>query len=337
MNRHAMEPQAAGFPDSAEAWLARLHSPARSPQDEEAFERWRAADPDHAAAFAEVDYLHRNAAMLAEDPLLRAVARAARRDLARRPQARPQRTWWLAAGVAAALLVALGLTQMVRTGAPVEQRYATGTGLPQSVTLADGTQVQLDAQSSLVTRFSAHQREVILRNGRAQFHVAHDAARPFVVLVDGNVIRDIGTTFQVSRRADGVTVGLLEGRVSVSRDTAGQTWTSNLAPAQQLHIDAQGRAAGVAPLDLDQARGWTRGELSFDQRRLDDLLQSMNRYSATQLRLGDPALASLKVSGSFHAGDQDALALALAQGWKLRVERTGTDELTLLPSAAGAR
>jgi len=79
MSRHAMESQPARFPDSAEAWLARLHSPARSPQDEEAFERWRAADPDHAAAFAEVEYLHRNAALLADDPLLRAVARARER------------------------------------------------------------------------------------------------------------------------------------------------------------------------------------------------------------------------------------------------------------------
>jgi transmembrane sensor len=332
MNRHAMEPRGGRFPDSAEAWLARLHSPARSPQDEEAFERWRAADPDHAAAFAEVEYLHRNAAMLADDPLLRSVARAARRDLARRVPARPQRTWWMAAGLAAGVLVAVGLTQWMRQGRTVEQTYAAGTGLPQALTLADGTQVQLDAQSSLVTRFSAHQREVILRNGRAQFQVAHDSARPFVVLVDGNVIRDIGTTFQVSRRAEGVTVGLLEGRVSVSRDTVGQTWTSDLSPAQQLHIDAGGHLSGVAPLDLDQARSWTRGELSFDQRRLGDLLQAMNRYSTTQLRLGDPALASLKVSGSFHAGDQNALAMALAQGWKLRVERTGAEELTLLPA-----
>ncbi|MGN6383365.1 MAG: FecR family protein [Dyella sp.] len=336
MNRHAASPRASDFPTSAEAWLARLHSPLRSPQDEEAFERWRAADPDHAAAFAEVEYLHRNAAQLADDPLLRAVARAARRDLARRPPARVQRTWWLAAGLAAAVLAAVGLTHLMRQDAPVERSYATGTGLPQALTLADGTEVRLDAQSSLVTRFGAHQREVIVRNGRAQFRVAHDTARPFVVLVDGNVIRDIGTTFQVSRRAEGVTVGLLEGRVSVSRDTVGQAWTSELAPAQQLHIDTRGHAAAVAPLDLDQARSWTHGELSFDQRRLDDLLQSMNRYSTTQLRLGDPALASLRVSGSFHAGDQDALAKALAQGWKLRVERTTANELTLLP-AAGAR
>ncbi|HEX5305505.1 MAG TPA: FecR domain-containing protein [Dyella sp.] len=327
----------ADVPDNAEAWLARLHSPARTAQDEEAFERWRAADPDHAAAYVEVEYLHRQAALLADDPLLRAVARAARRDLAKRPSARPQRAGWLAAGLAAAVLVAVGITQIMRPTAPVEQSYVAGIGLPQTLTLADGTQVQLDAQSSLLTRFSARQREVFLRSGRAQFRVAPDSARPFVVRVDGNVIRDVGTTFQVSRRADGVTVGLLEGRVSVSGDAAGQTWSRELAPAQQLHIDPRGQAAEVAAMDLDRARSWTHGELWFNQRALGDLLQSMNRYSTTQLRLGDPALASLKVSGRFHAGDQDALALALAQGWKLRVTRTGANELTLLPAAAGAR
>lgn len=338
MTREAMEPHAADRPASAEAWLARMHSPARTPADEEAFERWRAADPDHAAAYAEVDYLHRNAGLLAHDPLLRAVARAARRDLARRPTARPPRAWLVAASMAAGLLLAVGLTLLVFQGAPSEQVYATSVGLPQAFTLADGTRVQLDAQSSLVTRFSGRQREVILRNGRAQFRVAHDAQRPFLVRVDGNVIRDIGTIFEVNRSARGVTVGLLEGRVAVSHSSGsgGSSWISELAPAQQLHIDPNGALEAVSPLDLAQAQAWPRGELTFNERRLDSLIESMNRYSTTQLHLGDASLAALKVSGSFHAGDQQALAKALVRGWQLRVQRTGTDELTLLPPA-GAR
>jgi len=332
MKRHATDVSADGPPRNAEEWLARMHSPARGPQDEEAFERWRAADPEHAAAYAEVEYLHRNATRLAGDPLLRAVARAARRDLARRAPARPSRSRWAAVGLAACALMAVGVTQMVARPEPsAGQTLAAGIGLPHTVTLDDGTQVELDAQTSLLVRFDGRQREVILRNGRAQFQVAHDALRPFVVVADDNVIRDVGTTFQVSRQASGVTIGLLEGRVSVSHDTSGHRWTSDLAPAQQLHVDANGSAGEVTPLDVASARGWTRGELAFDGRRLDDLLSAMNRYSATQLRLGTPALASLKVSGSFRAGDQEALARALAQGWNLRVERTGAHELTLLP------
>ena len=338
MNRPLTEDATEDRPGNAEEWLARLHSPARSAQDEEAFELWRAADPEHAAAFAEVEYLHRNAALLGGDPMLRAVARAARRDLARRRVARPTRQgWWIAAGIAACLLLAVSIVQIVsdrhgRGG----QTYAAGVGLPQSVVLSDGTRVQLDAETSLVARFDGHQREVILRNGRAQFQVAHDTGRPFLVVAGGNLIRDVGTTFQVSRSADGVTVGLLEGSVSVSRDTVGHAWVSDLKPAQQLHVDASGQAGAVTPLDVDAARGWTRGELVFSEQRLDTLLQAMNRYSTTQLRLGDPSLAGLRVSGRFHAGDPQALAEALAQGWKLRVVRTGPGELTLLP-ASGAR
>lgn len=335
MNRRATEHAIPDFPSSAEDWLARLHSPARSPQDEDAFERWRSADPDHAAAYAEVEYLHRNAALLGGDPMLRAVARAARRDFSRRRAARPpRRAWWLAAGIAASLLVAVSIVQIMTDRPDLGgQTYAAGVGLPRAVTLADGTEVALDADTSLVALFDGHRREVILRNGRAQFHVAHDPARPFMVVVDGNLVRDIGTTFQVSRSADGVTVGLLEGRVSVSRDAVGHAWVSDLKPAEQVHIDASGQAGPVTPLDVDAARGWTRGEFTFSKQRLDDLLQAMNRYSQTQLRLGDPSLAGLRVSGRFHAGDQQALAEALAQGWKLRAVRTGAKELTLLPPA----
>jgi len=338
MSRQAMEHASPDLPSNAEEWLARLHSPARSPQDEEAFERWRTSDPDHAAAYAEVEYLHRNAALLGGDPLLRAVARAARRDFTRRQQARPaRRTWWIAAGLAAGLLLTVSIVQMMADRPDLGgQTYAAGVGLPRSITLSDGTEVELDAETSLIARFGGHQREVILRNGRAQFHVAHHDARPFLVVADGNVIRDIGTIFQVSRGADGVTVGLLEGSVSVSRDTVGHAWVSDLKPAQQLHIDASGQAGRVTRLDVEEARGWTRGELAFSEQRLDELLQAMNRYSQTQLRLGDPSLAGMKVSGRFHAGDQQALAEALAQGWKLRVVRTGARELTLLP-AAGSR
>lgn len=336
MNRQAMEDATPDLPGSAEEWLARLHSPARSPQDEDAFERWRAADPDHAAAYAEVEYLHRNAALLGGDPMLRAVARAARRDFTRRRAARPpRRAWWVAAGLAASLLLAVSVVQIMADRPDLGgQTYAAGVGLPRSVILSDGTEVALDAETSLVARFDGHHREVILRNGRAQFRVAHDPARPFLVVADGNLIRDIGTTFQVSRGADGVTVGLLEGRVSVSRDAVGHAWISDLKPAQQLHIDASGRASPVTRLDVEAARGWTQGELAFNEQRLDDLLRAMNRYSQTQLRLGDPSLAGLKVSGRFHAGDQQALAEALALGWKLRVVRTGASELTLLPTGA---
>ena len=54
----------------------------------------------------------------------------------------------------------------------------------------------------------------------------------------------------------------------------------------------------------------------------------------TKLKLGDPALATLRISGSFHAGDQETLAYALARGWHLNVRQTAENELTLLPETS---
>ena len=319
-------------PLSAEEWLARLLSPDSGAHDSEVFERWRVADPEHAAAYAEAERIHRNAAQLSGDPLLRAAARAARLDTARQRSLRRRRGWLLGVGIAASVLLTLGLIMHGGDAAATTQHYANAIGLPQTLQLADGTRLRLDAESAVTVRLGAAQRVATLEHGRVEFAVAHDPQRPFLVRAAGTTIRDIGTVFQVSRDRDGVTVGLLKGKVAVSGRSGDQPWTSELEPAQQLHIDARGVAGAVAPLDLASAQGWTQGELAFRDRRLGDLLDEMNRYSNTQLRLGDPSLAALQVSGSFHAGDQDALAKALARGWQLRVVRTAANELTLLPA-----
>lgn len=318
-------------PLSAEEWLARLLSPDSGSNDEAVFERWRLADPKHAAAYAEAERIHRDSALLSGDPLLRAASRAALRDTAVENRSRRRQVWMLTAGIAACLLLTMGLIWHGNNGAVVEQHYVNTIGLPQTLHLVDGTQLSLDAKSSLRVRVGPHLREVTLEQGRAEFTVAHDPQRPFLVHAGDSTIRDVGTIFQVSNGSDGVTVGLLEGRVAITGGAKDHRWTSELAPAEQMHIDNGGVAGTVAPLDLAAAQGWPHGELAFQQRRLDDLLHEMNRYSSTRLRIGDPSLAGLKVSGSFHAGDQQALAAALASGWRLRVARTAPDELTLLP------
>lgn len=321
----------ADTPLSAEEWLARLLSPDSGSDDEEVFERWRQADPKHAAAYDEAARIHRNSALLSGDPLLRAASRAALRDTAIEGRSRQRQMWMLTVGIAACLLVTVGLIWRSNDRAIIEQHYANAIGLPHTLHLVDGTQLTLDAGSSVAVRVTPHLREVTLERGRVEFAVAHDPQRPFLVHAGDSTIRDIGTVFQVSSGSHGVTVGLLSGRVAITGGAKDNLWTSELEPAEQMHIDNGGLAGAVTPLDVAAAERWTHGELAFQQRRLDDLLLEMNRYSKTQLRLGDPSLAGLKVSGSFHAGDQQALAAALSSGWQLRVAHTAPDELTLLP------
>ncbi len=316
------------YPDSTEEWLAHLLSTESDTQDSATFERWRMADPEHASAYARAEHIHRTGNLLGRDPLLRAASTSSRSESARRRQ------WSVALGLAACMMLAFGVLWQIWGSTGSEQRYASGQGLPQTVQLADGTRLRLDAQTELTVRLGEQQRELTLQHGRVQIDVAHDPSRPFVAYAGDSEIRDVGTVFQLSEDDDGVDVGLLSGRVAIH---SAHGWQGELAPAEQVHIDPSGRAGPVRALDTDAATGWTRGELVFRSEPLDRLLADMNRYTTTQLRLGDPQLADIQVSGSFRAGDPTGLAKALARGWSLKVVRTAPDELTLLPAESVRR
>lgn len=310
------------FPQTAEDWFVRLRAADCSSSERAAFSHWHAADPENAGRFAEIEYLHDAAAQLADDPLIRAATRAAKRKSA----VHRQRLGWLAA--AAAMVGAIGLGVYHYRVAPAGSQYASDT-TPRTIVLADGTRMQLDAASSVTLRISASQRLLELQHGRVELVVAADAARPFEVHAGAATIRDIGTTFQVSRDARGVDVALLDGRVEVSGKHAGQAWRKLLDPEQRVQIDPNGIAGAVEALDMAAAQGWPEGQLVFHQRRLDDLLAEANRYAPLQLRLADPSLGSLRVSGSIRAGDQQTLLKALERGWQLSATRTGPEQVSI--------
>ncbi|MGH8083225.1 MAG: FecR family protein [Lysobacter sp.] len=307
--------------------MALLDSPQCTSHDRAEFDRWLDAEPDHVLAYVEAERAHQAAAQLAGDEMLQAAARIAWRSTGRE-SARSR--WWIPAAMAASLLVATAVgVNWLRTPEPATQdRYLTKVGEQRSMRLADGTQVLLDTDSAIVARFDHQHREVEVDRGRVQFQVAADAARPFSVKAGTGLIRDIGTTFQVSKTDGTVNVGLIEGQVIVSNGVAQAG--STLQPGQQISYDHGGRMSPPEPLDLNVAQAWPAGDLVFKNRRLDALLIEMNRYSATKLRLADPALGKITVSGVFHIGDQAALLEALEQGWSLKAEqRSGEDEIVL--------
>lgn len=308
----------------AEAWMARLMAPDCTPADRAAFEDWLAQSPRHIEAWLEVERVQALSAQLQSDEMVRAAARAVRRA-----PAITARRAWIPAAAAAMLVVAVAAIwwRYEPESTVVPQHYATAMGEQSEVTLADGTVVLLDTGTQLTAMFDSRERLVELAKGRAQFVVGHDEQRPFRVKAGPSTVRDIGTTFQVAHRDGAVDVGLLEGRVDVS--AKGDRNVATLSPGEQVRVDANGRIGPKAPLDVTSARAWPQGDLVFRERRLDELLIEMNRYSKQQVRLADPALGGLVVSGVFHAGDQDALVAVLERGWSLRAERRGADEIVL--------
>ena len=93
--------------------------------------------------------------------------------------------------------------------------YATDIGERRSITLEDGSTIDLNARSKVRIKFSKGERDVELLQGQALFGVTHDVARPFVVRSGTAVVRAVGTQFDVYRKRSGTTVTVVEGRVAV--------------------------------------------------------------------------------------------------------------------------
>lgn len=318
--------QADSDDERAAAWVALLDSPECTARDRAEFDRWLDQSPRHVAAYVEAERAHGAAAQLASDEMLQAAARIAWRATGR-DSARPR--WWMPTALVASLLVAtvVGVGWLRAPADLAVEHYATAIGEQRSLRLPDGTQVMLDTDTAIVARFGDDRREIELDRGRVQFQVAADPARPFSVKAGDGVIRDIGTTFQVSKNADSINVGLIEGSVIVSSPVAQAG--STLTPGQQLSYDRGGRMTPPEPLDLNVAQAWPTGDLVFKNSRLDALLTEMNRYSSTKLLLAEPALGEITISGVFHIGDQASLLKALEQGWSLRAEHGQGGEIVL--------
>jgi len=95
--------------------------------------------------------------------------------------------------------------------------YSTDIGEQRSITLADGSTVDLNARTRIRVRMSEQDRRVELLEGQALFQVAKDKSRPFIVRSNDTQVRAVGTQFDVYRRKTGTTVTVLEGRVAVLR------------------------------------------------------------------------------------------------------------------------
>lgn len=313
--------------EQAEAWYARLMAPCSSPE-REAFEQWRAL-PGHAEAFAATERLLDGVDALAgSDPRMESLMQLARRRPAAAARgARHWRIWAAAACVALAAALGLRFGPTLLNG-PAPMQYAT-TGQGKTIALEDGSSIQLDVASHIVVSFGSKRRSVELLEGRALFDVAHDAARPFVVMAGDGSVTAVGTRFEVQREGDDVVVTLAKGIVAVSRQTVqGGDRETRLRPGQQLQWSDKRAGWTLRPADTEAALGWTHGRLIFRGTPLVDVVAEVNRYSTRKLVLGDPSLAQFPVHGNFLAGDAGAVVAALKAVLPVRVDETG-DEILL--------
>ncbi|OHX37186.1 hypothetical protein BJL95_21190 [Methylomonas sp. LWB] len=285
----------------ASAWLARLNSGDCSTDDRAGFEAWLAMDTRHADAFRRAERLWRELAGLGEvaRPQLKqaqAVYRHARR----------KRRWPMAGLAAAALLAGVLIVNPPIWQWLTAERFTTGKGERETVTLSDGSSIELNTDTAIRVNYSARARRVWLERGEAWFNVAHNNLTRFEVRVGEGWIEDIGTQFNVRRDPANLDVAVQEGEVAVQVATNPEVL--HLTAGQQTNFDRQGRAAPVRAGDLAAIAAWRGGVLVLKNLTLADVARELERYHAVSIEIADADLRQLSVSGRFPT---DNLPLAL--------------------------
>ena len=286
--------------DQAIAWHVRLAEADEAVWAE--FIDWLESDTAHAAAYDRVATGDR---LIEAADFDTAPVRIADND----NPAQPRRWWWaLGAGgaVAAALAVVAFQPGMIR---PASSAYtvATANGERKTVTLGDGTRIELGGGTT-VRLDSADDRVAALDRGEAVFHVRHDAARPFTVTAGGVAVRDLGTIFDLGITDAQVRVAVAEGSVMVRPEREALHLGAGEAAARDTRSGTITRAR-VAPALVG---GWRTGNLSFDGARVGDVAAALTRLYGTELVLV-PNLSSKPFTGMVRftgAADRDVPHLA---------------------------
>lgn len=153
----------------------------------------------------------------------------------------------------------------------------TPRGGQYRVVLSDGTQVWLNAGSSLSYSmiFSGHERRVEL-SGEAYFVVAHDTKKPFIVQTANQEVKVLGTSFNInaySNESRTVTT-LLTGSVQLSSRKGAEK--AYLIPGQQSIMS--NRDFDVQQVEVSLFTAWKDGEFRFQATPLTDVMRQIERW-----------------------------------------------------------
>jgi len=286
-----------------------------SEADRQAAADWIDADPHHAVAFARMQAAWDSAERLRASPsLVNAFVQPPAR-------ARPRRRLLAGGLIAASVAVCCVFGGWAFLLGP--QTYRTGVGEQRTIHLADGSVIELNTASLVRVTLGKSRRDIRLVRGEAQFQVAHDPSRPFVVDAASARLRAVGTAFDVRIRSQAVVdLTVTQGVVAVL-SAAGHGAQPRVAAGQAAVIDSGAVAETVlGGQALRQRVAWQQGVIELNGETLAQVVDEFNRYQAHPIVIGDARLESLRIGGRFQVNEADRFLAALTASFPIDVIHT---------------
>lgn len=301
-NLHDIPPHVAR---RAVEWLVDLQSGNANAALRRDLQDWLKQDAMHARAWQRIESV--NASLQGfSSPTASAIARATLTA----PRSAKRRA---AVKTLAAFFFVGGSAFVVEDQLPWRQWSAderTAVGELRTIILADGTELMLNTDTAVNVQFNAQERRVLLVSGEIMITTGKDAQampRPFVVETAQGELRPLGTRFAVRQQEQASRLDVFAGAVEI------RPWDN----AAMKRIVLAGQQAQFTRTDIsdsiaitEEGGAWTEGMIIASGMRLQDFLSELSRYRRGRLSC-DPAIADLRVSGTYPLNDTDKILSAL--------------------------
>lgn len=289
---------------TAARWLLRMEHGQPDSREQANLAAWRAASEEHERAWQLAQQLTLD---------LKALPVGLTRAALLRPATFGRRAT-LKSIAALIVLAGSGL------GASRSREYAwltadqrTQIGEIRSFRLPCGSELTLNTDSAVDIRYSEHERLIELRKGEVFIATAADT-RPLRVISTYGTFTPQGTQFSVRQFNAYDQLQVIQGAVR-AQPTAITSAGLLVNAGHQAQINHTG-AVEVRPGAIID---WVTGVLRADRLGMADLLAELARYRHGWLRCA-PQIADIKVSGTFQLNDTDAVLVALAATFPIRIE-----------------
>jgi transmembrane sensor len=177
--------------------------------------------------------------------------------------------------------------------------YTSPRAQQSTVRLSDGTQVILNAGSSLSypKAFSGKERLVTL-TGQAFFEVSHDTRHPFIVRTGKVKTRVLGTAFNVSNFKGDQTIAVALIRGSVQIEVKDSKEIMRLSPGEMMSYELASGKVHKSTFDETVEAGWTKGILVFKNAGFAGIAKAFKQNYGYTL-INQSRLTALTYTGQF--------------------------------------
>jgi len=242
-------------------------------------------------------------------------------------------------GLFSILAIAAGLLLMVAAywqynflgsgkAEPAYRELVTVYGKRATVTMADDSQIMLNAHSSLrypEGQLGESKVEVWFR-GEGYFNIKHNPEgrrRQFIVHTPDGDVTVLGTQFVVDTREHSTSVVLEKGSVNIAvKDTVSHREKIYvMKPGELTRFSARKDSISVAKVNTQVYSSWTRNRLYMDDTPLKDIKSRIEQTYGVDVVVRDKALLMQRVSGSLEDYNLEILLKGLSQVLGVNISR----------------